>query len=536
MTQVHVLNTDNINKTLESIFTTDHWKTRIHDIHEPLYVVQSNEINQFGLIEQSCFNMAASQHSLNIIGILPALSPERLGDPNFLKVHHIRFPYIVGEMANGIATAEMVIAAAKSGMLGFFGAAGLMPHVVEKNIRHIQQELQNISFGANLIYSPNEPQLEEAVANLYLQLNVNRVSASAYMKLSPHIVHYATKGLHLDAAGNICRRNYVFAKTSRFEVVKHFISPAPENMLNELVQQGKLTREEAQLAKHIPVAEDITIEADSGGHTDNRPLAALFPTIHRLAALTAQHYQYKTALRIGAAGGLGTPSSIASAFTLGAAYVLTGSINQSAIESGLSKTAKEMLLKADLTDVIMAPAADMFELGVKLQVLKRGSLFGMRALKLYELYTRYDSLESLPEIEKNKLETQIFSSSLDSIWKLTRDFFEKRDPQQIIRAEQNPKHRMALVFRWYLGLSSHWAIQGEINRQADYQIWCGPAMGAFNKWVDGSFLADLNARTVQQIGRNLLEGAVVILRAQQARCYGLPLPGNVFDFRPRIIN
>src|SRR3990167_7140364 len=86
MTQVHVLNTDNINKTLESIFTTDHWKTRIHDIHEPLYVVQSNEINQFGLIEQSCFNMAASQHSLNIIGILPALSPERLGDPNFLKV------------------------------------------------------------------------------------------------------------------------------------------------------------------------------------------------------------------------------------------------------------------------------------------------------------------------------------------------------------------------------------------------------------------------------------------------------------------
>ena len=34
----------------------------------------------------------------------------------------------------------------------------------------------------------------------------------------------------------------------------------------------------------------------------------------------------------------------------------------------------------------MAPAADMFEMGVKLQVLKRGTMFPMRAQKLYELY------------------------------------------------------------------------------------------------------------------------------------------------------
>ena len=46
------------------------------------------------------------------------------------------------------------------------------------------------------------------------------------------------------------------------------------------------------------------------------------------------------------------------------------------------------------------------------------------------------------------------------------------------------KHRMALVFRWYLGKSSRWAISGESARRADYQIWCGPAMGAFNAWVN----------------------------------------------------
>ncbi len=44
------------------------------------------------------------------------------------------------------------------------------------------------------------------------------------------------------------------------------------------------------------------------------------------------------------------------------------------------------------------------------------------------------------------------------------------------------------MFRWYLGLSSRWANAGEAGRQLDYQVWCGPAMGAFNEWAKGSFL------------------------------------------------
>ena len=74
---------------------------------------------------------------------------------------------------------------------------------------------------------------------------------------------------------------------------------------------------------------------------------------------------------------------------------------------------------------------------------------------------------------------------------------------------------------------------GDLARKMDYQIWCGPAMGAFNKWMGNSFLANLNARTVEQIGRNLLEGAAVITRAQQLRSYGLTIPNVAFAFRPR---
>ncbi|MEC9073358.1 MAG: 2-nitropropane dioxygenase, partial [Myxococcota bacterium] len=83
------------------------------------------------------------------------------------------------------------------------------------------------------------------------------------------------------------------------------------------------------------------------------------------------------------------------------------------------------------------------------------------------------------------------------------------------------------------GMASRWAITGDVDRRPDYQIWCGPAMGAFNAWVNGSFLAMPEARSAVQIALNLLEGAAVTTRAHQLRSYGVALPAEAFHFAPR---
>jgi hypothetical protein len=67
----------------------------------------------------------------------------------------------------------------------------------------------------------------------------------------------------------------------------------------------------------------------------------------------------------------------------------------------------------------------------------------------------------------------------------------------------------------------------------DYQIWCGPAQGAFNAWVKGSYLEPAANRSVVQIARNLLEGAAVVTRAHQLRTAGVPVPEAAFAFSPR---
>ncbi|MEU1488864.1 PfaD family polyunsaturated fatty acid/polyketide biosynthesis protein [Streptomyces sp. NPDC005775] len=508
------------------VFSPDGIAARARRIREPVHVVSGPDGRELGL---ATGHFAGGQ----VLGTLPPLYPEWLGGRTFCEAHGVRFPYVAGEMANGIATTGMVAAMARADMLGFFGAGGLAYADVERAVHTLAQELgPRPNWGVNLIHTPSEPEWESRVADLLLRCGVPRISASAFMELTPAVVWCSARGLRRGEDGDIVRRTRMLAKVSRPEVAERFLSPAPASLLGPLVAQGRLTREEAELAALVPVAEDITVEADSGGHTDNRPLSVVLPTIAALRDTLCRRFGYRRAVRIGAAGGLGTPAAVAGAFALGASYVVVGSVNQTATEAGLSDEAKAMLCDADIADVTMAPAADMFEFGVKLQVLARGTMFAQRAGRLHAAYRAHGSLEEIPATLRASLERDVLRAPFDEIWRRTRTFWEQRDPTEITRARADPKHRMALVFRWYLGSSSRWAITGDASRRADYQIWCGPAMGAFNRWVAGTVLAEPANRSVVQIALNLLEGAAVVTRAHQLRTYGVPLTPEAFTYTP----
>ena len=89
----------------------------------------------------------------------PLLRPEDLGDPEFRRAHGLKYAYLTGAMANGIASCDIVEEMARGGMLGFFGAAGLPLPAVEKAIDRLQACVGDKPHGFNLIHSPNEPEL-----------------------------------------------------------------------------------------------------------------------------------------------------------------------------------------------------------------------------------------------------------------------------------------------------------------------------------------------------------------------------------------
>ena len=499
----------------------------------PLYLLDHGEALAFSHEGRAELGVNQAVDGVPLLAVAPACRPRNLGSASFARDHGVSFCYLAGAMANGIASAELVEAMGRAGMLAFFGAAGLGPDAVEDAIDRISTRLGNLPWGFNLIHSPYEPRLEDAVADLYVRRGVHRVSASAYMDLTLPLVRYRLHGIHADPSGRVMAPNRVVAKVSRIEVARKFLAPAPAKMVAELVSRGELTDEQARMASSLPVAQDLTVEADSGGHTDNRPAIALLPTMLALRDRLQAEHGYAVPLRVGSAGGISTPHSVAAAFAMGADYVMTGSVNQACREAGTSDPVRRMLAQAEQADVTMAPAADMFEMGVKLQVLKRGTMFPMRAHRLYDLYLAHAGLEDIPDDERKNLESTIFRASLDEVWAETRRFWEQRDPAQVERAERDPKHRMALVFRWYLGMSSRWANRGEPDREMDYQVWCGPAMGAFNEWVRGSCLEPWEGRRVVSVAHNMLFGAAVMTRANALRSQGIELPADSVDARPR---
>ena len=466
------------------------------------------------------------------VGLHAPLKPEFLGDESFRRDHRLRYAYVAGAMANGIATTRLVAEMAGAGMLGFFGAAGLSLERIEAAIDELARICPGAPYGFNLIHSPNEPDLEAGVVDLYLRRGIRLVEASAYLRLTLPVVRYRVSGIKRDAAGRIVAPNRIIAKVSRVEVATQFFSPPAKEFLDELVRKREITGEQALLAAGIPMAQDLTAEADSGGHTDNRPLVTLLPTLLALRDRLQGQFGYEQPLRVGAAGGLSTPAGLAAAFAMGAAYVLTGSVNQACIESGTSDAVRKMLAQAEQADIAMAPAADMFEMGVRVQVLKRGTMFPMRAAKLYDLYRANAGLEALPKADKAFIEKQLLRTTLEDAWRITREFFLTRDPGQVERADRDPKHRMALVFRSYLGLSSRWANAGEPSRTMDYQVWCGPAMGAFNEWARGTFLEKSENRRVVVVAENLMLGAALQLRQQYLRAQGIQMPAGAASAQP----
>ena len=450
------------------------------------------------------------------------IEAKRLGSQHFCTTYGLRYPYVAGSMYKGIGSKALVVRMGRAGLLGFFGTGGLRLPVIAEAIDYIQRHLSSIpgsispgAYGMNLLCHLEQPDIELSQIELFLAKGVHYVEAAAFMQMTPALVLYRLKGLRRTSGNGIIVPNRIMGKVSRPEVAKHFMSPAPEAMVRELLASGNVSQEEAELSQYIPMSHDICVEADSGGHTDQGVAYALMPAMLRLRDELQARYRYGEPMHIGAAGGIGTPEAVAAAFTLGADFIVTGSINQCSVEADTSEAAKEMLQGINVQDTAYAPAGDMFEIGARVQVLRKGVFFPARANKLYDLYKHFDSIESIDETTQKQLQEKYFKRSFADVWEETRAYYQKNQPEALAKAERHPKSKMALIFRWYFIYSGRLTRDG-VGTRVDYQIHTGPALGAFNQWVKGTAIEDWRHRHVDDMAERLMVGAAQLLNERVA--------------------
>ncbi len=441
------------------------------------------------------------------------VSPQQLGANSFRGRYAIKYAYLVGAMYKGISSKEMVVAVGKAGLLGFLGTAGMSLKEIESNILFIQQQLTTEQiYGVNLICQINNPKREMDTIECYLKLGVTCIEASAFMQMTAALVYYRLSGLHENSDGSIDCKHKIIAKISRPEVAQAFLSPPRADIVKKLFDEGKISRKQAEMATKIAMSYDLCVEADSGGHTDQGVALVLLPAMQSLRQQIEQKHQYNQQIHIGLAGGIGTPQAAVAAFMMGADFILTGSINQCTVEAGISDIVKDLLQDINVQDTDYAPAGDMFELGAKVQVLKKGVFFPARANKLFMLYNHYDSWHDIPENIKAQIEARYFQKTFVQVWQEVQDYHHRKGQQATLeKAASNPKHKMALVFRWYFAYSTRLAFAGDEKNRVDFQVHTGSALGAFNQWVMGSELDSWRKRHVAQIAEKVMQEAANLL-------------------------
>lgn len=464
-----------------------HWQQSIN------YLIEKN-IHQFHEVHSQILSKMVRE-------IQKTQTPPKptLGSSSFKELFRVRHPYVSGSMYRGISSPELVIRMGKAGLLSFYGIGGLSQERIREGITKIQQELSNgQSFGVNLLANYVQPYKEMQIIELLLQYGVQIVEASAFVTITPALALYVIKGLYRESqSGHVLSRHHVFAKISRPAMANLFMNPVPESIIQELLKEDRISQEEAKMALSYPVSTCICVEGDSGGHTDRKQLLPILLSVLQLRKEMQKRYSHFQ-FYIGAAGGLGDPISIGICFSFGADFVLTGSINQCSVEAGTSDKAKDLLQAMGVEDTDYSIAGDMFEVGAKVQVLKKGLLFPARANTLFNIYTLFNSLDEIPNSIRTTLEEQYFRMSFEEAAVEVEHYFGRA---------KSSKGQMAVLFRWYLHTSNEWAIRGTIDRVIDYQIHTGPALGLLNQWMKGRPQESWTARHVDWIAEALMDEA-----------------------------
>ncbi|WP_103534489.1 ACP S-malonyltransferase [Streptomyces sp. SM11] len=434
-----------------------------------------------------------------------------LGSEAFRQDYGVRLAYVAGGMRQGVGSVELVARMASAGLLSYFGASGLAARDVVLAVAAVRARVPaGAPFGVNVTHDPFDPRAESDLVDVLIREDVRFVEASTHVEVTPALVRHRLTGARVLPDGTVHVPRKILAKVTRPDSGRLFLEPPPAALVSRLVEQGLLSTEEAAAGSRVALADDVCAVGDAGDHSDMAALWALLPA---LRGLRAELGGVAGAVRIGAGGGIGAPESAAASFVLGADFVLTGSINACTAESGTSVAAKDLLQAADVHDTAFAPYGNLFELGGRTRVLRKGVLFHARAGKLHDLWRNHDSWEAVPAAARAKVERDYLGASFEEILARSGNSSVGSRGQAL-----DPKRRMALVFRWYCAQAAIWAIEGTPGRVANYQIPCGPALGACNRWLAGTPLHAWADRHADELAERLMtEAAEVVNGGLQRR-------------------
>lgn len=232
------------------------------------------------------------------------LTAEDFGDREFKETYGVSYAIYGGDTASS----DAVISFGKAGCVAAYDPE-------DRSAQALSQEIDNMkaALGEKPFLVKVDHETDMDLVRLLLDKGVRGVVASAFAAPSEALVYFRIKGLR-EEEGRIIVPHKIMAEGSGEDAMKNFVSPPAPEIVTALVKAGYITAEEAALAAKIPMADDLTVEADFSA------LPAKADLVDRLQS----EFGYQQKVRVGVAGGIDSGTGCLGAFEMGAAYVGSG--------------------------------------------------------------------------------------------------------------------------------------------------------------------------------------------------------------------
>lgn len=333
----------------------------------------------------------------------------------------------------------------------------------------------------------------DRLVTLLLDRGVRHVEADHPYGPDAALVRFRFTGAQRTPAGTPVARRHVLARVSGLDQAAAFLRPPSPDLLAELVRTGGLSAQEADAARELPVASDLAVQAPAGWHADGADAYQLLPSVAALAARGPGPEPVHVGLR----GVVGTPEQAATAFALGAAFLVSTSLTACAPNARLSAQLGRTLTEVTDDDLTWAPTERYATLGVPARVVRRGTLFPARAHLLHRLLRAHRFLAEVPAARRRHIEEEVLGGPAAGL-----------PPGPL-----DGRVRTTDVFRWYVRETARRTGAGDPVRPLDHQLPCDPELTHFNRAALGTELAARQARTPGAVAGHLLTKAAELLAA-----------------------
>ncbi|MEU7423484.1 ACP S-malonyltransferase [Streptomyces sp. NPDC040750] len=445
------------------------------------------------------------------------LSAQRLGAGRFRERYGLTLAWVASGTGDGAVGARACRAARESGLLAFADWVALGPR---SSTARDGTPIPTVS-GADLEEAAHQgwgvglragPDADERV-DLLLAHDVRHVEADHPHGPDAALVRYRFSGARRGPGGTPVAVRHVIARVTGLEQAAAFLRPPSPALLDQLVLTGALSAAEADVARELPVASDLAVESPAGWRSDGADAYQLLPSVATLAARCPGPEPVHVGLR----GVVGTPEQAATAFALGASFLVATSLTACAPAARLAEGLKRTLARATDDDVTWAPAERHRALGVPTRVVRRGTLFPARAGLLHRLLREHRYFADVPEHRRRHIEEEILGAPVTEPGPYDGAYAREAMNGRTADASwscRDSKVRTADVFRRYLRETARRTAAGDPVRPLDHQLPCDPELTHFNRAAAETGLADRTARDSGTIAEQLLTNAAALLAAR----------------------